>query len=63
VSHLPSRVRSLLWVFCAVPVLARAGEAMPDRCDVADALLTRLPTLPSDTLAALELAIDDEIVG
>ncbi len=63
VSHLPSRVRSLLWVFCAVPVLARAGEAMPDRRDIADALLTRLPSLPVDTLAALELAIDDEIVS
>ena len=60
VSH-PSRVRSLLWVFCAVPVLARAGEAMPDRRDVADALLVRLPSLPSDTLAALELAIEADL--
>jgi hypothetical protein len=61
VAHLPSRVRSLLWVFCAIPVLARAGEAMPSRRDVADALLMRLPCLPPDTLAALELAIDEEL--
>jgi radical SAM superfamily enzyme YgiQ (UPF0313 family) len=61
VAHLPSRVRSLLWVFCAIPVLARAGEPMPDRRDVADALLARLPTLDPASLAALELAIDDDL--
>jgi radical SAM superfamily enzyme YgiQ (UPF0313 family) len=61
VAHLPSRVRSLLWVFCAVPVLARAGEAMPDRRDVAEALLLRLPSLPRESLAALELAIENDL--
>jgi hypothetical protein len=61
VSHLPSRVRSLLWVFCAVPVLARAGEAMPDRRDVAEALLLRLPSLPRESLAELELAIENDL--
>jgi radical SAM superfamily enzyme YgiQ (UPF0313 family) len=63
VAHLPSRVRSLLWVFCAVPVLSRAGEPMPDRRDVADALLMRLPSLAPDTLAALELAIVEDLGG
>jgi anaerobic magnesium-protoporphyrin IX monomethyl ester cyclase len=61
VSHLPSRVRSLLWVFCAVPVLARAGEPMPSCRDVAAALLLRLPSLPLDSLAALELAIETDL--
>lgn len=61
VSHLPSRVRSLLWVFCAVPVLARAGEPMPDRRDVAEALLLRLPSLPPESLGALELAIENDL--
>ncbi|MGH7337730.1 MAG: radical SAM protein, partial [Myxococcota bacterium] len=51
VSHLPSRVRSLLWVFCADRVLERAGEPMPDRRDVADALRARLPGLAPETLA------------
>jgi radical SAM superfamily enzyme YgiQ (UPF0313 family) len=61
VAHLPSRVRSLLWVFCAVPVLARAGEAMPGRREVAEALLVRLPSLPPESLAALERAIDEDL--
>jgi radical SAM superfamily enzyme YgiQ (UPF0313 family) len=61
VSHLPSRVRSLLWVLCAVPVLERAGEPMPDRRHVADALLLRLPSLEPDTLAELELELDDDL--
>ena len=60
VPHLPSRVRSLLWVFCAVPVLEWAGEVMPDRRDVADALLARLPSLERETLEALELAIEGD---
>jgi radical SAM superfamily enzyme YgiQ (UPF0313 family) len=61
VSHMPSRVRSLLWVLCAVPVLERAGESMPNRRDVADALLLRLPSLEPETLAALELELDDDL--
>jgi radical SAM superfamily enzyme YgiQ (UPF0313 family) len=27
--HLPSRVRSLIWISCAIPVLEAAGHAMP----------------------------------
>jgi hypothetical protein len=48
-------------VFCAVPLLARMGEPMPERRDVADALLMRLPSLPEGTLAALELAIEEDL--
>jgi radical SAM superfamily enzyme YgiQ (UPF0313 family) len=61
VPHLPSRVRSLLWVFCAIPVLRRAGEPMPGRREVGDALLCRMPALPAGTLEELELAIEDEL--
>jgi radical SAM superfamily enzyme YgiQ (UPF0313 family) len=28
--HLPSRVRSLIWIACAIPILQAAGQAMPD---------------------------------
>jgi radical SAM superfamily enzyme YgiQ (UPF0313 family) len=45
VPHLPSRVRSLLWVACAIPVLREAGEAMPDQEEVIDCLFARLPGL------------------
>jgi hypothetical protein len=33
---------------------------MPDRRDVADALLARLPSLERETLEALELAIEGD---
>jgi hypothetical protein len=45
VAHLPSRVRSLLWVVCAIPVLARAGQPMPDPHGAAQELTQRLPGL------------------
>jgi hypothetical protein len=28
--HLPSRVRSLIWIACAIPILEAAGYPMPD---------------------------------
>ncbi len=43
VAHLPSRVRSLLWIVCAIPVLARAGMVVPPASDALDRLMTRLP--------------------
>jgi hypothetical protein len=43
VAHLPSRVRSLIWVLCAVPVLARRGLSIGDEGEVRAALLERLP--------------------
>ena len=45
VAHLPSRVRSLVWVICAVPILTAAGESAPDRGEVVEQLLLRLPGL------------------
>jgi hypothetical protein len=43
VAHLPSRLRSLLWVACAVPALARRGHATPELARVLEALELRLP--------------------
>jgi radical SAM superfamily enzyme YgiQ (UPF0313 family) len=43
VPHLPSRTRSLLWVVCAAPVLAAAGEAAPSSDAAVRALTARLP--------------------
>lgn len=45
VAHLPSRVRSLVWVLCAAPVLEKAGESIPQREDVFEQLLRRLPSM------------------
>lgn len=45
VVHLPSRVRSLIWVLCSAPVLEEAGLAMPDPGEVAEQLVARLPGL------------------
>ena len=53
VAHLPSRVRSLLWIACAIPVLSALGEAMPPQ-DVATAALFRsLPGVTAETCASL----------
>jgi radical SAM superfamily enzyme YgiQ (UPF0313 family) len=43
VAHLPSRVRSLLWVVCAIPVLRSAGQEMPDLDEALGALVDKLP--------------------
>jgi radical SAM superfamily enzyme YgiQ (UPF0313 family) len=43
VAHLPSRVRSLIWILCSVPVLAEHGLHFADARDVRAELLARLP--------------------
>ena len=43
VAHLPSRVRSLLWISCALPVMARRGLSIGDEEEVRAALQERLP--------------------
>jgi hypothetical protein len=55
VSHLPSRIRSLIWMACAIPVLEQAGHPMPSRQQVLDFLALRHPGLGGDTI--------DEYVG
>ena len=42
-AHLPSRVRSLIWILCAVPVMARAGLSIGDEAAIRAALQERLP--------------------
>jgi radical SAM superfamily enzyme YgiQ (UPF0313 family) len=42
--HLPSRVRSLLWILAALPVLAESGEHIAEESEVRAELLARLPT-------------------
>jgi radical SAM superfamily enzyme YgiQ (UPF0313 family) len=49
VAHLPSRARSLVWVICAAPVLAKAGEVAPDPEEVLEQLLRRLPSVKATT--------------
>jgi len=45
VAHLPSRVRSLIWILCSSQVLARLGQDVPDPNRVLTELLSRLPSL------------------
>lgn len=49
-AHLPSRVRSLLWIWCAAPVLRMVGFDAPDP----DAVRARLRTLLPRTTESLE---------
>ncbi|HKT73667.1 MAG TPA: radical SAM protein [Steroidobacteraceae bacterium] len=43
VAHLPSRVRSLLWILCSLPVMAEHGFHIADESEVRAALRARLP--------------------
>lgn len=43
VSHLPSRVRSLLWIASAEATLRGSAELMPERGEILSALTARLP--------------------
>jgi hypothetical protein len=43
IPHLPSRVRSLLWIACAEPTLRAAGQQVPAQQVSQAALLARLP--------------------
>jgi radical SAM superfamily enzyme YgiQ (UPF0313 family) len=41
--HLPSRVRSLVWILAAAPVLAERGLPIAEECEIAAHLDARLP--------------------
>jgi radical SAM superfamily enzyme YgiQ (UPF0313 family) len=43
VAHLPSRVRSLVWILCSLPVLAEHGLRIADATEVQAELEARLP--------------------
>lgn len=50
VAHLPSRLRSLLWIACASPVLAGLGQTAPSQEEVLAQLLVRLPPVDQDVV-------------
>jgi radical SAM superfamily enzyme YgiQ (UPF0313 family) len=45
VAHLPSRVRSLLWILCSLPIMAERGHFIATDSEVRAELYARLPTL------------------
>jgi radical SAM superfamily enzyme YgiQ (UPF0313 family) len=45
VAHLPSRVRSLLWIACSLPIMEEQGLHIAPRADVLAELNSRLPSL------------------
>ena len=55
VAHLPSRVRSLIWILSAVPVMAEHGITIADEAEVRAELAARLP--PARRVTAQEAAI------
>lgn len=42
-SHVPSRLRSLLWILCSLPVMARCGHPVADEAQVRAELRARIP--------------------
>jgi radical SAM superfamily enzyme YgiQ (UPF0313 family) len=48
VAHLPSRVRSLLWILSALPIMAEQGHFIADEAEVRAELDARLPTLQQE---------------
>jgi hypothetical protein len=50
-AHLPSRVRSLLWILSAMPILAEFGEFIADENEIREELAARLPGLPAEACA------------
>jgi hypothetical protein len=55
-SHIPSRVRSMIWIACAIPILQELRQEMPDRRPVLAALEIAIPGFsnraPTPRLAA-----------
>jgi radical SAM superfamily enzyme YgiQ (UPF0313 family) len=52
VAHLPSRVRSLIWILCSLETMAAHGFAVADRETVRSELSARLPQLKRAPLRA-----------
>jgi radical SAM superfamily enzyme YgiQ (UPF0313 family) len=44
-AHVPSRVRSLVWILCSLPVMAERGMHIADEAELRAELHQRLPTL------------------
>ncbi len=47
-THLPSRVRSLLWILASLPVLAQRGEYIADERELRAELRSRLPAITAE---------------
>jgi radical SAM superfamily enzyme YgiQ (UPF0313 family) len=47
-AHLPSRVRSLLWILSSLPIMAQRGLFIADEGEVRALLDARLPALPQE---------------
>jgi radical SAM superfamily enzyme YgiQ (UPF0313 family) len=48
-AHLPSRVRSLLWIMSAIPILAESGRLIADDAEIRAELCSRLPEAGEET--------------
>ncbi|HUI60840.1 MAG TPA: radical SAM protein [Steroidobacteraceae bacterium] len=48
VAHLPSRVRSLLWILSALPVMAEHGHGIATEAEIRAELCARLPVIPQE---------------
>src|SRR5258707_989970 len=44
-AHLPSRMRSLLWILCSLPIMAERGQYIADESEVWSELYARLPAI------------------
>ncbi len=51
VAHLPSRVRSLLWILASVPVMAEHGFRVADESELRVELTARLPRTQGGTVS------------
>jgi hypothetical protein len=52
-AHLPSRLRSLLWILSSLPIMAERGQFIADESEVWSELHARLPSLrPAARMAA-----------
>ncbi len=59
VAHLPSRVRSLLWILSAAPVLRAVGHRAPPQAEVFEQLLCKLPGLTGSQQRELHQLVRD----
>jgi radical SAM superfamily enzyme YgiQ (UPF0313 family) len=55
-AHLPSRVRSLLWILCSLPIMAERGHYIADESEVRAELYARLPRLQEAVRQATAMA-------
>ena len=56
VAHLPSRVRSLLWILSAVPIMQEYGYQIADESEVRAELNARLPAVRREAATAAAIA-------